>query len=497
MENEIRPEVSRREFLKTSTLAGATAALATNSLLESRDPVQAEEYVYRSKPGLLPDMIATVRDGKLYDPLQKDNRYPFRRFILKGGHVVDPKNNIDEVRDVLVEGKFIKAVEPDIKPEKGDRVKDVSGLYVFPGFIDLHNHMHDLFEITTRSVFEAAANGITVNLSPGVANTFMACAFLGAEVDRGVPTNVTVYIGNPCLASARASVDEKIAYFNGTLPDDVALQKITRNPISNATAKLAIGVKDHMGHCIQSDEDIDAAYEITSKTGLLFASHTQDPIHAERVFNLSKGRPLHLGHCTASGAGTHMDPVESITMIGEIIAKNNHVTGEYVTSMLRHYRGGWEGLIMDAKAQKIAYDHLSKGIVKVLVADGQLDATMKGFGDTRDTVPCVFELVEAGVLTLPQAVACVTINPALLMQQKTKQDWWTRELGHLGPGARANITVADKRNKMARLVIVNGVIAGFEGRAVRSANGAGGWVTRFGILDRTGVGDLVMWNYIA
>ncbi len=81
MEDHTKQEVSRREFLRTGTLAGASAALAANSMLKSENTVQAEEYVYRSKPGLLPDMIATVRDGKLYDPLQKDKRYPLSRIL--------------------------------------------------------------------------------------------------------------------------------------------------------------------------------------------------------------------------------------------------------------------------------------------------------------------------------------------------------------------------------------------------------------------------------
>jgi len=38
-------------------------------------------------------------------------------------------------------------------------------------------------------------------------------------------------------------------------------------------------------------------------------------------------------------------------------------------------------------------------------------------------------------------------------------------------------------------------MAAMEKRPVRAANGAGGWVTKFGILDRTGVGDLAAFSY--
>ena len=42
---------------------------------------------------------------------------------------------------------------------------------------------------------------------------------------------------------------------------------------------------------------------------------------------------------------------------------------------------------------------------------------------------------------------------------------------------------------------VDGVMAAMANRPVREANGAGGWVTKFGILDRTGVGDLAAFAY--
>jgi hypothetical protein len=56
------------------------------------------------------------------------------------------------------------------------------------------------------------------------------------------------------------------------------------------------------------------------------------------------------------------------------------------------------------------------------------------------------------------------------------------------------VTVVDPLDKHAVFTFVNGVLASIEGRPVRRANGAGGWVTKFGILSRTGVGDLAAIN---
>jgi dihydroorotase len=65
---------------------------------------------------------------------------PFE-LILKGGHVIDPRNRIDGVRDVGVAQGRIAAVGANLAPTAGTQVVDVSGLYVTPGLVDLHVHL--------------------------------------------------------------------------------------------------------------------------------------------------------------------------------------------------------------------------------------------------------------------------------------------------------------------------------------------------------------------
>ena len=61
--------------------------------------------------------------------------------LLKGGHVIDPANNIDAPRDVAINDGKIAAVAEKIPATSAKRVVDVSGHYVTPGFIDLHAHV--------------------------------------------------------------------------------------------------------------------------------------------------------------------------------------------------------------------------------------------------------------------------------------------------------------------------------------------------------------------
>ncbi len=60
--------------------------------------------------------------------------------ILKGGRVIDPSQNIDGVMDVAFAGGKVVKVGRDLGP--AEDVRDVSGLIVVPGLIDLHTHVY-------------------------------------------------------------------------------------------------------------------------------------------------------------------------------------------------------------------------------------------------------------------------------------------------------------------------------------------------------------------
>ncbi len=62
--------------------------------------------------------------------------------ILKGGHVIDPKNKISARRDVAVKDGKIAAVETNIAADKAAKAINVDGLYVTPGLIDIHVHVY-------------------------------------------------------------------------------------------------------------------------------------------------------------------------------------------------------------------------------------------------------------------------------------------------------------------------------------------------------------------
>jgi 5-methylthioadenosine/S-adenosylhomocysteine deaminase len=121
---------SRRNFLKGAAATGAAAA-ALN--------------LFAARPAAADD--APEGSGR-----------PGRRYVIRGGSVMsmDPKVGDFPRADVLVEGKKILAVGPNVSAG-GAAVIDAGGRIVMPGFIDTHHHQ---FETALRSFL---ADGVLIN----------------------------------------------------------------------------------------------------------------------------------------------------------------------------------------------------------------------------------------------------------------------------------------------------------------------------------------------
>lgn len=62
--------------------------------------------------------------------------------LLKGGHVLDPKNNINRKMDVAIQGNKIAKVAPAIDAAQAKKTIACDGLYVTPGLVDIHVHLY-------------------------------------------------------------------------------------------------------------------------------------------------------------------------------------------------------------------------------------------------------------------------------------------------------------------------------------------------------------------
>jgi 5-methylthioadenosine/S-adenosylhomocysteine deaminase len=134
---------ARRGFLKAT--AATTLAAAGGSLFAPR-PAAAKD-----------------------DDEPRDSGRHGRRLLIRGGSVMslDPKVGDFVEADVLIEGKHIAAVGPNLNAGGATHI-DARGRIVMPGFVDTHHH---LFETALRSFL---ADGLLVpdGLPHGVINYF-------------------------------------------------------------------------------------------------------------------------------------------------------------------------------------------------------------------------------------------------------------------------------------------------------------------------------------
>ncbi|MEY3620886.1 MAG: hypothetical protein RLZZ391_1252 [Bacteroidota bacterium] len=61
--------------------------------------------------------------------------------LVKGGHVIDPKNGIDAVMDIAIKAGKIFKVGNNLPASEAKQVVDATGLKVVPGIIDMHAHV--------------------------------------------------------------------------------------------------------------------------------------------------------------------------------------------------------------------------------------------------------------------------------------------------------------------------------------------------------------------
>ena len=114
--------------------------------------------------------------------------------LIRGGRVIDPASQTDEVADVLVADGVIRAVGRSLPDPEGGETVDAGGLVVCPGFVDLHCHLRepgfeDKETISTGTAAAAAGGFTTVcampNTDPPMDNAATINFVLGKAASEG------------------------------------------------------------------------------------------------------------------------------------------------------------------------------------------------------------------------------------------------------------------------------------------------------------------------
>jgi dihydroorotase len=348
--------------------------------------------------------------------------------ILRGGHVIDPVHGLDGIADIAVQAGRIVAVGADAMVLQARREIDARGLTVCPGFIDLHVHC---FEWLTN--FGVPPDAVGINSG---ATTVVDQGSTGAWTVRGFKA----FIADPAKTDVRAFVSVNLAGalqggMEGTTlhnPDMARTEALL--DVAAEHPRLVRGIKCHAESGSMSHWDIAVlakAAEAGRAAGLPLYVHTGElfPVNA----------------ATRPAPDTVLPRALPLFKPGDVIA---HVYSCMPDGVMGPGDAvpGW---IAEAKAAGILFDlghgvNLSFRIARKMLERGILPDTLGSdvhadFNSFHDFSSLDYSLLgglnklHALGIPLVELVRALTATPARVLLDST--------IGHLGVGARANITV--------------------------------------------------------
>jgi hypothetical protein len=263
---------------------------------------------------------------------------PTYELVLRGGRIVDPESGLDDVRDVGIDGGRIAAIDTSLD---GERVVDVAGRVVAPGFIDLHSHAQTLPGRRLQ-----ACDGVTTALELEGGRSPIGLCY-GAEATRGSPIN---YGFSASWAAARMHVladvphDGRAASMFAAIGDprwqaaaserDVA--RILEILASDVEAGgLGIGILSGYAPGVDPDEYLKVA-ALAATAGVPTFTHCRDLIEltpdtlidgAEEITRAAGETGAHMHYCHINSTSTrHIDRV--LALVERCRAEGGMVTTE-------------------------------------------------------------------------------------------------------------------------------------------------------------------------
>ncbi len=195
-----------------------------------------------------------------------------RTIVLKGGRVIDPSQGIDQVVDLLLVDGAVAELGTDIQAGGDAEVRDVSGLVVAPGLIDLHVHLRqpggEHKETITSGAWSAVVGGFTA-----------VCAMPNTEPPIDDPAAVG-YVAAQGRRAGAARVYPVGAVSVGQKGERLAL-------VGEMVDAGAVAISDD-GRPVSDSGLMRLALQYTDTFGIPVASHCED-------LSLSRNGSMHEG----------------------------------------------------------------------------------------------------------------------------------------------------------------------------------------------------------
>lgn len=360
-----------------------------------------------------------------------------RPLLLTGGRVIDPAANRDEVADVLVVDGRIAAIDRSLSPPDGAERMDAKGLVVAPGLIDVHVHLRepgreDAETVTTGARAAAAGGFTTVCAMPNTDPVTDNQAAVGFIVKQAAAAGgARVY---PIAAVSLGQRGEQLAEFGElvhagavAVSDDgrpVASSHLMRAAIEYAMT-FDIPVADHCEDPTLVQGGAMHEGVVSTRLGLKGIPAAAEEIMVARDVLLAEltGGHVHLCHMSTRG---------SVALIRWAKDRGVHVTAEATPHHFTLNHEACTEYDTNTKMNPPLREEEDVDAIRSALADGTIDAIAsdhaphhyedkeRDFDDAPFGVVgletalglALTELVENGVLTLPDVIRRMSTEPA-------------------------------------------------------------------------------------
>jgi len=323
--------------------------------------------------------------------------------IIKGGHLIDPKNNIDEVLDVALNDGKVALIAKSIDPDQATQVVDAAGMYVSPGLIDIHSRLgYNLPDGYTLRV------GVTTIADAGDSDYESFANFKKQIIDKST-TRVLAFL------------NIKGGNYKGG-----ANEKSTGDKIASESAKLALSNKDIVGFKI----DFTGPDWTPVDRGVEAGNIANMPIMLDggRNHPYPSLKDLFIKHMRPGDIYTH-----TYTIIEDINARDRIVDQQTGLINPSFPDAQKRGIIFDvghgsAFRYSNAIPAMKAGFVPNTISTDISTGSTNAF--MKDMMNVMSKFLTMG-MSLKDVVKASTWSPAKAIKRE--------ELGHLSPGAIADL----------------------------------------------------------